>query len=316
MHAADASFMMRFLNSRLAKKARNYIKNNILWPLELQWLNFASDEVFTRRLYLEVYGREPDLEDPQTFSEKLNYIKLYYRPKLLTQLVDKYAVREYVQKKGCGHILNKLYGVYDQAEDIPFEHLPDQFVAKVTHGSNWNIICIDKNQLDWEEESKKLTKWLNTDFYHQYREWAYKDVPRRIMIEKYLESADGLTPHDYKFYYFNGKIRFIQVDTHRFADHHRTIYNPDWVRIPVTVLNVDSNQEVPRPQNLNEMIEIGLNLSEGLPFARIDFFSINGKAYFTEITIYPAAGYITMQPEKYDYIFGEMLDISAIPRCA
>ncbi len=124
MHAADASLMMRFLNSRLAKKARNYIKNKIVWPLELKWLNFRNDEVFTRRLYLEIYGRELDLEDPHTFSEKLNYIKLYYRPKILTTLVDKYAAREYVRKKGFGRILNEVYGVYDRAEDIPFDALP------------------------------------------------------------------------------------------------------------------------------------------------------------------------------------------------
>ncbi len=315
MHAVDASFMMRFLNSRFAKKARNYVKNQFLWPLELQLLNFSNDVVFTRRLYQEVYGREPDLENPRTFSEKLNYIKLHYRPELLTTLVDKYAAREYVREKGFEHILNDLYGVYDRAEDVPFDNLPNQFVAKVNSGSNWNVICTDKKLLDWEEESKKLKKWLKTDFYRQYREWAYKDVQPRIMVERYLELQDGITPHDYKFYYFNGKIGFIQVDMNRFADHHRTMYNPDWVRIPVSVMNVNSNRNAPRPSNLDEMIEIGYKLSEGLPFARIDLFSIGGKAYFSEITIYPAAGFIILEPEKYDYIFGEMLDISAIQQC-
>ncbi len=315
MHAANASVMMRFLNSRFAKKARNYIKYNITWPLELKLLNYRNDEAFTRRLYLEIYGHEPDLEEPRTFSEKLNYFKLYYRPKILTTLVDKYAVREYVQKKGFGRILNQVYGVYERVEDIPFHKLPDKFVAKVTHGSGWNVICTDKKKLDWEEESKKLDKWLQTDFYKQYREWAYKDVPRRIMLERYLESADGITPNDYKFYYFNGKLGFIQVDMHRFADHHRTMYNSEWKRLPFSILGVNSNKEVPRPSNLNEMIQIGCKLSEGLPFARIDLFSIDGTTYFSEVTIYPAAGFITMEPDQYDHIFGDMLDISTIQRC-
>ncbi len=159
-----------------------------------------------------------------------------------------------------------------------------------------------------------MSGWT-TDFYRKYREWAYKDVPRRIIIEKYLISPEGITPHDYKFYYFNGAIGFIQVDMHRYADHCRTMYNPEWQRLPFSILNVDSNREVARPSNLDEMIEIGQKLSEGLPFARIDFFSIEGKTYFSEVTTYPAAGFITMQPEKYDYIFGEMLDISKIQKC-
>ncbi len=314
MQTVEVPFLSRIFNSRFAKKVRHYAKYQFFWPLELRWLNYVSDEVFTRRLYREIYHREPDLENPSKFSEKLNYIKLYYRPELLTTLVDKYAVREYVRSKGCEQILNEVCGVYDRAEDVPFDSLPNQFVAKVTHGSNWNVICTDKDQLDWEAESKNLNKWLQSDFYRQYREWAYKDVPRRIMVEKYLESPDGHTPNDYKFYFFNGKIGFIQVDTNRFANHRRMMYDQDWVKIPSTLMGLDSSGEIPRPSNLEEMMDIGQTLSEDLPFARIDLFSIGGKAYFTEITIYPSGGYIVFQPEEYDTIFGEMLDISAIQR--
>ncbi|MGD0004258.1 MAG: ATP-grasp fold amidoligase family protein [Anaerolineaceae bacterium] len=271
-----------------------------------------SDEQFIKMNFRRSFGRAIDLNHPRTFNEKIQYLKLHYHSDILPRLVDKYEVRQYVKEKGLEYILNQLYGVYERVEDLKFVQLPDAFVIKMTHGSSWNIICPDKSKLEWDKALSKLRGWQKENYYFHSREWAYKQVRPRALVEKYLEDGSGSSLRDYKFFCFNGMPFINSVISDRFTDHSLNYYDMDWNLLPWRRKYKNADRSIPKPARLGEMREIAQILSEGLIFSRIDLYDVQGKIIFGEVTIYPESGFSKFYPDEADLALGEKLDISGL----
>lgn len=273
--------------------------------------------IFPDKLYLQLLfhykmGYKLNLKNPKTFSEKIQWLKLYNRNPLYTTLVDKYAVKKWVADKiGEKHIVPML-GVWDNTNEIDFESLPDRFVLKTTNGGGGNvIICKDKSKLDKVKTIKLLNRSLKNSIYNNYREWPYKNVPPRIIAEKYIEN-DGRNLYDYKFYCFNGKVHFCQVIRDRYTKETIDFYDMAWNHMPFVGLNpVAKNglNPVAKPQDLKKMVSICEKLSEGFPFIRVDLYNVDDKIYFGELTFYPASGFGVFEPDEWNYKLGDLLNL-------
>ena len=248
------------------------------------------------------------MDQPLTFNEKIQWLKLYDRNPLYPVLADKYAVREYVRDCVGEKYLNDLLGVYTSAEDIPFASLPDEFVLKVTNGSGWNIICPDKQALSWNSSKDKLNKWLRSDYYRLGREWAYKNIEPKIICEKFLRDERGKIPKDFKFFCFNGVPRLIQVDSERFEHHTRAFYDPQWNKLPFELLYPSHQEDMQKPGRLEEMLSVAASISKEIPFCRVDLYSLP-RIVFGEITFYPGNGVETFKPEGFDAHWGEHIEL-------
>jgi hypothetical protein len=254
------------------------------------------------------FGVYPSLIRPRTFNEKVLHRMVFDRRPVLIQLQDKYAVRGYVREKIGEHVLPRLYWVTNTPADIPFEALPNQFVVKASHGSEWVCLVPDKTSVKTQELVDKCTYWLSGNYYWANREWAYKDIEPRIMVEEFISDGSGPAPIDYKFYVFGGRVHMIQVDTGRFVDHRRDLYTGSWDRLEVTTA-YEPIGGVPRPPHLDEMITCAEKLGEGLDFLRVDLYDA-GKVYFGELTLYPAAGGEEFTPEEWNRHLGGLWDLS------
>ena len=270
------------------------------------------DDQYLKCMFRARMGRKLDLDNPQTFNEKLQWLKLYNRRPEYTKMVDKYLVRDYITKTIGEEYLIPLLGVWDDPDEIDFDALPDQFVLKCNHNSGTGMcICKDKSKLDIEKVKKELRKGLAQDYYLTGREWPYKDVPRKIVCERYMEDSTTGALNDYKVFIFNGKARCIQVDYDRFTDHHRNFYNMDWKYIPFTTCYpTNPSHVVEKPDALEEMLGLAEKIAGDLrnpPFVRIDFYIVDGNVYFGEITFYHGSGYETFTPEEYDTKLGDWI---------
>ncbi len=254
-------------------------------------------------------GHRPRLlnvKNPRTFNEKIMYLKIHPVIKNGEMLADKYRVRDFIAEKIGEQYLVPLFGVYDKVEDIDFNSLPEKFVLKSNHGSGWNIVCKNKQEINWKKACKKMEYWLTHTQYYVSREWQYRHCPRKIIGEQFLEY--NIT--DYKFFCFNGEPRYIQIDTGRFTNHHRAIMSTQWELMPFA-LGYAIPQEIPqRPQQLEEMIRLAKILSEGTNFVRVDFYIHDNKVYFGEITLHPNGGCDYFSPNEYDKILGDMISLT------
>ena len=257
-------------------------------------------------------GYKLNLKDPKTYNEKLQWLKLNWFDPKATICADKYTVREFVAEKGLGHTLNELYCVYDCADNINFEELPDQFVMKVTHGCGQNLVCLDKSQINWEAEKKTLNKWLKMSHYYNSLEWVYKGIIPRIVVEKLIQTEDGKLPKDYKVFCFNGEPKCIYVvqdrsmdpDTKRFD-----FYDCNWNHINVKNHYPNSEKILPKPKELGRLLDYSRVLSAGFPHARIDFYIENGNIIFGECTFFHFSGHGPFEPMEFDYKMGEYLTL-------
>lgn len=284
------------------------IRTAVIWP----------DKLYLQLRYYFEMGQKLNLKNPRTFNEKLQWLKLYNRKPEYTIMVDKFAVKQYVSDIIGKEYIIPTIGVWNRIEDIDWHSLPNQFVLKTTHGggSGGVVICKDKDKFDKIEAFRKLQRSLNSDIYRDYREWPYKNVPKRIIAEKYMmesisqnEDSDLV---DYKFYCFNGMPAYCQVIRDRNTKETIDFYDMEWNHMPFVGLNpVISNglNPVIRPLHLKKMIEISRLLSKNIPFTRIDLYLIDDKIYFGEITFYPASGLGTFTPTEWNYILGEMLEL-------
>ena len=275
---------------------------------------FKDDELYLKLLYLFELHRWPDLKNPRTFNEKLQWLKLHDRRPEYTTMVDKYAVKDYVAGIiGREHIIPTL-GVWNSFDEIDFDSLPEQFVLKTTHGGGGMavVICKDKDTFDKGKARRVLEKSLKSDIYANFREWPYKDVPRRIIAEQFM-SVDGGGLTDYKVHNFNGVPKVILVCRERFgkAPMAESFFNDRWKHMDIKRPG-HPNPDVEKPDNLQELLRLAGRLSKDIPFARTDFYTIGGKAYFGEITFYPASGLSPFSPDKYDKILGDWL---ILPLC-
>lgn len=274
-----------------------------------------SDQAFIKLYYRLRMGRRLNLSNPRTYNEKLQWLKLNYRRPEMVQVVDKFAVREYVASTVGPEILIPVHGVYDSPDEIEPDSLPDAFVLKPTHGSGWVMICRDKSQFDWDHAKARLKSWQKRNYYYHAREWAYKHVPPRIVCEELLQDQDGNVPPDYKVFCFGGTPRFIHVDNDRFGDHRRDFFDIDWNRLDVEMRYPVSDGAIERPRRLPEMLRYAAALSKPFPFCRVDFYSVGDRIYFGEITFFPGNGIQIIRPSEFDIAWGEMLELPTM-RCS
>ncbi len=275
---------------------------------------FISDEKAIRRYYKRRSGRDIDFNNLQTFSEKLQWLKLHDKNPLKAQCADKYEVRQYVESCGLGHLLNEVYGVWSRVGDIDIDSLPAQFVLKATHGSGFNLIVKDKKAVNWTAWKLIMRSWLWQDIYWGGREWVYKDLQHRIIAEKYLEDSFGEL-RDYKFFCFHGKPEFMQLDTGRGTSHHmRNLYDMDWNLLPFGKhIPHNPNLIVERPALFDEMKAIAERLAQPFEFARVDLYQVYDKLYFGELTFFPYGGAPVCVPAEYDKVVGDMLRLNTVP---
>lgn len=297
--------MPQALNIEHKPISRRERKSKNIWLKLAKNFKFLPSKWFVKLAYQAATGQTVDFSNPITFNEKIQWYKVYYKNPLLKTLANKYLVREYVKEKIGEEYLNGLIAVYRSPKEIDFSKLPDQFALKVVHGSGYNIIVSDKSKLDQDKARKRLAKWQRTNFYLKNREWAYKNSPRLIIAEEFLSEAGKEVISDYKFFCFNGQVKFVQVDVDRKIDHARSFYDTNWQKLPFfNVENRWTSDEIEKPSNYDEMVEVARKLSEGLPFVRVDLYALNGKTYFGEMTFYPANGTKFFSPDEWNTTIG------------
>lgn len=270
------------------------------------------DELYLKLLFRLRMGYKLDLDNPQTFCEKLQWLKLHNRKPEYTQMVDKYDAKRYVAGIIGEEYIIPTIGVWDRVEDIDFDKLPNQFVLKCTHDSGGIVICKDKSQLDIAAAKKRLRRGLKKNYYWQNREWPYKNVKRQIIAEEFIEEVGRQDLSDYKFFCFNGEPRYCQVIRDRNTLETIDFYDMEWNHMPFTGLNPVAKNgltAVEKPMHLTSMIDICRKLAKDIPFSRIDLYVVNNREYFGEITFYPASGLGCFTPNEWDYTLGELINL-------
>lgn len=297
-------------------KILKVIKNPYKIFVHLAYKGYFSnmrDDKYLKKMYRGAMGKKMNLESPKTFNEKLQWLKLYNRKHEYTMMVDKYLVRDYIAKKIGEEYLIPLIGVWDDPDEIDFEKLPDRFVLKCNHNSGLGMyICKDKSKMDVQWIKNELRKGLNQDYYLTGREWPYKDVPRKIIAEQFMEEASGSDLKDYKFFCFNGEPKMILVCADRFSKDglRENFYDMKWNLMPVQrPKHPNTSYKIPMPKKLSEMTELARVLTKDISFSRIDFYEINGKIYFGEITFFPASGFEPFFPKEWDYTLGDWIQL-------
>lgn len=277
---------------------------------------FWPEALYLKVFYYSYMGKKLDLKNPITLNEKLQWLKLHNRNPRYTAIVDKYLVKDIVAKIiGKEHIIPTL-GAWDRVEDINFDTLPEKFVLKTNHsgGNTGVVICKDKAKLDKNVTMSILTHSINsTGIYPFYREWPYKDVKRKILAEQLMETSNGEDVSDYKFYCFDGNVDCVLTCIERQAgDAKFYFFDRNWELKRYNKRGKDAPEgfTLPRPKNLDKMFEIAAKLSDGLPFARVDLYNVDGDIYFGEITFYPASGVDYNRLPETDLYFGSLLSFN------
>lgn len=265
-----------------------------------------SDRAFIRTSYRRAFGVDPDLANPGTLNEKIQWRKLHDRNPMYPFCTDKYRVRTYVRDRVGEDYLVPLILATSTITEVDFESLPDRFVMKANHGSGWNELVWDKHQLERRRAIRTARRWLRSNFYARYREWQYKDIEPLILIEELLADEAGALPAEYRFFCFDGQARFVEVVTGRFGPALKVdYYDMDWVHIPVTHDIYENAVGLPRPACLDEMVAVAQKLSREFSFVRVDLYLAGDRPYFGELTFTPSAGLLRFHPPEYDRIFGE-----------
>lgn len=283
-------------------------------------LNFLfSDKLYLKILFRLKMGYRLDLKNPKTFSEKLQWLKLYNRKPEYTTMVDKYAVKKYVADKIGEEYIIPTLGVWDTPEEIDWNSLPNQFVLKTTHGGGGGgvVICKDKKSFDKDRAVKILKQSYKSDIYKTLREWPYKKVPKRIIAEQFLENnfsdvSETNDLPDYKFFCFSGEPKYCQVISGRNKNMSIDFYDKEWNHQPFhEPKNYPfAEKQHNKPVSIDDMWQKARMLSQGQPFLRVDFYEIEGKTYFGELTFFPTSGFGDFSPKEWDYKFGEMIKLS------
>jgi hypothetical protein len=268
-----------------------------------------SPKMFLKIQFRRVVGFWPNLNNPKLFSEKIQWLKLYYHDPLLTVCADKYEVRSYLKEKGFGNMLNDIIGVWNNVDEIDYNNLPKSFVLKSTHGTAQIIICTNKSEFNFFNAKKEMNEWLKKNPYFFGLEWSYKNIQPRIICEKLIETAEGTLPRDYKVFCFNGVPRFIHYLTNRTESSVNVdYYDCDWNKLDIQLSKYKSSKiQATKPVQLSEVLRVSEIISKDFPFVRVDFYIENNKILIGELTFYPTSGFGRIKPQKYDMLFGEFL---------
>jgi len=294
----------------IIKKIRKSIKEPKWFLLQViyKFAILIPDKVYLKIVFRLQVGKKLNLKNPQTFNEKIQWLKLYDKRPEYTLLVDKYEAKKYVEKLVGKEYIIPTLGVWNKFEEIDFDKLPDQFVLKTTHDSGGVIICKDKSQLDINATRLLFNKFLKQNFFNITREWPYKNVIPRIIAEKYMVDESGSELKDYKIFNFNGKAKLIQVDFDRFAEHKRNLYSTKWEFIDAQIkYPYNPMHQIERPLQLKKMLWLAEVLSKGFPHVRTDLYSINDKIYFGELTFHHGSGHEKFTPESLNVDLGKSI---------
>ena len=273
-----------------------------------------ADKKYLKILFKYLMGKECNFDNPQTYSEKLQWLKIYDRNPLYTQLVDKYEVRKFIEERiGREHLIPCL-GVWNHFDEIDFDKLPNQFVLKCTHDSGGLVICKDKSKLDREKARKKINKSLHSNYFGGGREWPYKNVKPRIIAEPLLKDdatkageQECLT--DYKFFCFGGIPKIVYISKDKAENPTTDFFDMDYTHLPIRMRDPNSDVLPEKPIRFDEMKKIAAVLSKGLPHLRVDFYCANGKLYVGELTFYHCSGFAPIQPEEWAIKMGEWIKL-------
>ena len=266
-----------------------------------------GDEIYVRVEYFIVFGKRLRLKNPQTYSEKLQWLKLHEGDPIYTRMVDKAEAKKYVTEIIGEEYIIPTYGVWNHFDEIDFDKLPDQFVLKTTHDSGGVIICKDKKTLDKNAAKVKLEKSLKNDYYYTSKEWPYKNVVPRIIAEKYMEDESGELC-DYKLFCFDGKMKALFIATDRFTSGEETkfdFFDENFNHLPFTNGHPNATKPIKKPESFQQMKDLAEKLSKKIPHVRVDFYCTNGKIYFGELTFFHWGGFKRFEPEEWDFKFGE-----------
>lgn len=278
-----------------------------------RWL---PDKPYLKLLYRFKMGHRLDLKNPKTFTEKLQWLKLYNRRPEYTNMVDKYAVKKYVADIIGEEYIIPTLGVWDKPENINWDSLPNQFVLKTTHGGGGGgvVICKDKQTFNRTDAIAKLNQSMRSDIYSGLREWPYKNVPHRIIAEKFIAPEKGQQDLiDYKIYCFNGEPKLIMTADGRFSGDKRFgYYDINWKAVDITWGAPRPDKELPRPAQLQQMLKVAAQLSKGIPHARIDLYNVAGDVMFGEITMFDSSGLEAITPDEMDAYLGSLIKLPKV----
>ena len=276
-------------------------------------MSILPDRFYVSLKYFYRFHKFPNLKNPKTYNEKLQWMKLNDHNELYHTLADKYEVKKYVDNLIGSEYVIKTLGVYDSFDEIDFNSLPDRFVLKCTHDSGGLVICKDKSKLDKENARKIIESSLKTNYFYHSREWAYKDLKPRIIAEEYIETRNGDLP-DYKFFCFDGKARALYVATGRHTESGVCFdfFDENFNHLPFYNSHPNSKNKIDKPTGFDKMTELAEKLSVGMPHVRVDLYDIDGKVYFGEYTFYHMSGFQPFKPEEWDYTFGSWIDLNKI----
>ena len=275
-------------------------------------LSFIPDKLFLQLMYRRRMHKYLNLKSPKTFNEKLNWLKLYDRRPEYTIYVDKYKVREYIAKTIGEKYLIPLLGVWNNPDEIDFDKLPNQFVLKCNHDQGSLCVCKDKTTYDIESAKQQLKTSLKKNYFVESREWPYKNVEKKVIAEVYMvDDKEKLSLRDYKFMCFDGKVECSFVCSDRFSEDglHVTFFDRNWNVLPFERHYPARKEGLPKPKCYDEMVILAEKLSKGIPFVRVDFYEINGKVYFGELTFYPGSGFEEFTPRSADEWLGSFIEL-------
>lgn len=288
---------------------RNNFLKGLIYNLGLTIFPLLPDSIAVGLHSLFLIGRWPNISNPKRYTEKIQWYKLNYRDPLMTICADKYLAKDYLSQKGFSKYVPELYQVCDRIEDVVFENLPNSFIIKCNNGYGANVIVRDKTSLDISSVYKKFKKWKKLATVDIAREWAYKNIPPKIIVEELLISNDGTQQgnlNDYKVMCFNGTPKVIWVDVDRYSNHKRNFYDTQWNLLPVKSDCPVCEKSIPSPFGLDKMLEIASSIAKDFPFVRVDFYSVNQEVYIGELTFYPWSGCVKYAPDSFDFTLGEM----------
>ena len=291
---------------------RTILNKGVAWLCAKHVFDWMPDKPFLKMYFWGCFGKRLDLKNPKSFSEKLQWLKLYNRNPLYIKLVDKYEVKEIVSEKIGEEYIIPTLGVWNSFDEIDFETLPNQFVLKSTHDSGGIVICKDKRSFDKDKAREKLEASLKQNFYYATREWAYKDVPHRIIAEEYMEDSETQELRDYKFFCFDGVVKALFIASDRQDDTVDTkfdFYDADFNHLDFRNGHPNANKEIKKPVTFEKMKELAAILSKGIPQIRVDFYEVDGNIYFGELTFAHWGGMMPFEPEEWDYKFGEWIKL-------
>lgn len=272
-----------------------------------------NDRTYIALMYRAAFGKKPNLDRPKTYNEKLQWLKLNAADPSHAALVDKYLVKEFVREKAGDQCLIPTLGVWERFDDIDFAQMPSAFVLKCTHDSGSVVICKDKTTFDLQAARKKLSAALAVNYFYKSREYPYKTVQPRIIAEPYMEDLGSGQLYDYKIFCFNGEPKYMFIASDRASEVKFDYFDVEFNRLPMRqVAHPNSTLEHKKPACFEEMLQTAKKLAEGLIQVRVDFYVVNDKMYFGELTFFHHGGFVPFVPEKYDDIWGDALRLPIV----